>query len=355
MAARLAKGMDVLAVRELGHLARAWDGLVDRMPLPSPFLRSWWLDGTAVHATRYLLVLAGDDLIGGFPIEVRRRRGVERVTVAGEALAPDHLDLLTQPECEAPVREAMRTWFGRPGARVVDLAGVAPGGGIGHAVPGLVWEDALAIAPFTPLPSSFEEYLHGHRGARTSVRDSARRLRRDGDVVHRTVAPSDIERGLEELRRLHAATWQGGSGFLPNFDRFARAARVGVGEGELVLHELVIADQVVASQVVFDLAGRVSHYQGGRSPDRRWRGAGSVLMAAVIEDACSSGRAEFDCLRGDSAYKRVWASEQRPLLRLRAGHGVSGWTLAGVGVAMERSRRRLGRLRRRAQGWVGWR
>ena len=34
----------------------AWDSLVDSQPVPSPFQRSWWIDGVAPDAS-WLLVL----------------------------------------------------------------------------------------------------------------------------------------------------------------------------------------------------------------------------------------------------------------------------------------------------------
>jgi CelD/BcsL family acetyltransferase involved in cellulose biosynthesis len=166
------------------------------------------------------------------------------------------------------------------------------------------------------------------------------------------VPASDVERGLETLRALHAATWRDRSGFLPSFSRFAAAARLGVARGELVLHELVVDDVVVASDAVFDLAGRISAYQGGRSPDPRWRGAGSVLMTAEIEDACREGKIEYDLLRGDAPYKRTFAPYERRLLHLRGGQGFAGSTIAATTVMAERVRRRMGRIRRRARRMI---
>ena len=37
----------LLDVSRLGQWATQWDQLVDASPLPSPFLRSWWLTGPA--------------------------------------------------------------------------------------------------------------------------------------------------------------------------------------------------------------------------------------------------------------------------------------------------------------------
>ena len=39
--------------------AAQWDRLVDSSPLPTPFLRSWWLTGAAGPDRHFLLVVDG--------------------------------------------------------------------------------------------------------------------------------------------------------------------------------------------------------------------------------------------------------------------------------------------------------
>jgi hypothetical protein len=52
-------GLRVVVRTRLSALEPAWDNLVERLPLPSPFLRSWWLEHTAGGAQRFLLVMDG--------------------------------------------------------------------------------------------------------------------------------------------------------------------------------------------------------------------------------------------------------------------------------------------------------
>ena len=74
----------------------------------------------------------------------------------------------------------------------------------------------------------------------------------------------------------------------------------------------------------FEVAGRVSLYQSARLTDRRWRDATTVLLAAVIDDACARGFTEVDFLRGDEPYKGRFAPSHREMVRLVAGTGVVG-------------------------------
>jgi hypothetical protein len=97
----------------------------------------------------------------------------------------------------------------------------------------------------------------------------------------------------------------------------------------VVVHELGNDNLVVATVTAFEVAGRVSLYQSARLTGRRWRDATTVLLAAIIDDACARGFSEADFLRGDEPYKGRFAPNHREMSRLIAGKGVVGW-LGGV-------------------------
>src|SRR5271165_5799275 len=82
----------LLDVPHLNGWAAQWDQLVDSSPLPTPFLRSWWLTGTGGPGPHFLLVANGAHLLGGLALE--KRHPMLSVRMMGESLCPDHLDLL---------------------------------------------------------------------------------------------------------------------------------------------------------------------------------------------------------------------------------------------------------------------
>ena len=61
----------LLDVPDLSGWAAQWDRLVDSSPLPSPFLRSWWLTGAGGPGRHFLVVIEGAHLIGGLAVEQR--------------------------------------------------------------------------------------------------------------------------------------------------------------------------------------------------------------------------------------------------------------------------------------------
>jgi CelD/BcsL family acetyltransferase involved in cellulose biosynthesis len=265
----------------------------------------------------------GAQLLGGLALE--KRHPMLSVRMMGDgSLCPDHLDLLAAPGHEAAVVSLLRGWLCRPGARLLDLKGIRAGSRLIEALPGHVRREPMAVAPFTPLPDSPEAYRATLPSQfRRNLRASANRLAAEG-VTHQTFRGRALPPRLAVLRDLHQSQWGNRSRFLPVFDRFAAGFAGGCAADEVAVHELRNDNLVVATVTAFEVAGRVSLYQSARLTDRRWRDATTVLLAAIIDDACARGFAEVDFLRGDEPYKGRFAPDHREMLSLVAGNGVVG-------------------------------
>ena len=296
-------GLKLAVQTGLGSWAGAWDALVDQMPVPSPFLRSWWLEATAERPC-FVLVFEDDFLAGGLALEEEWRGRLPVYRMMGVGLCPDHLDLVAAPEQAVAVGDAVAGWLSRPGSRVLDLEGVVPDSRLLAALPGRVRRDVVDMAPWESLPRDPNVYF-AHRSAnfRANLRKAARRLTNEG-AYHRAASPSSFDSALEALRGLHAARWGNATPFLLAFDRFAVAAHSGAAQGQVVLHEFVVEETGL-------------------------------------------GRREVDLLRGTEPYKQSFASNQRPVVRLRAASGAAGRLVLTVSLARERTRRVAGRIVRR--------
>jgi CelD/BcsL family acetyltransferase involved in cellulose biosynthesis len=180
-------------------------------------------------------------------------------------------------------------------------------------LPGHVRNEPQAPAPWTPLPRDISDYP---AGLRKTLRRAGARLTAEG-AAHRVHRGSSVASALRTLRSLHEAQWGDRSRFLPEFDRFAAACRLGARFDEVAVHELHVGELVIANMVTFEVARRVSLYQSARLTQARWRDATTLLLHTVIADAGDRGFAEVDFLRGDEAYKSNFAPERRELLRLR--------------------------------------
>lgn len=354
----------------LAELSAPWDELVDLSPLPSPFLKSWWVDNAA-RGEPTILTCRSDDgsLVGGAAFEVDRvglgPLGIPRVRVLGHGpLAPDHIDVLAAPGHRADVLAAVCGWL-RSGNRIVDLDGLSAD----CEVPWLIDARLLSrqVAPYRTLEST-DPVAELTGRLRSTIKRTTKRLAGSG-FEPRLVAPTDMERALDTLFHLHSHRWADRSswssseagpvavdassepGQATSEGALRRTLLAGLRCGGAVIHEMTDGSQVIASEIELIAGRRVAFYQAGRLTDQEFRGSGSALKAEVLRWAVREGMTEFDLLRGDDAYKDDWANARREVLRVRIGSGGVGrpaarmmdtWRRLAPGVARLSSRLRSG-------------
>jgi hypothetical protein len=330
-----------LEVRDsLGSLAAAWDELVAAMPLPTPFLRTWWLDSVVAHKPTYLLAFDGPTLLGGLALDRRRIAGVDRYRFLGAGqLCPDHLDLVARADAREEVAAAVRSWLQSPGSRVLDLDGMYE-----DALLRQVAEDAIVaetdVSPYQAL-SPDTPYLDTRSGKFKRHRRAAQRKADAAGVTIEQVSRGGVPAAIEAFEALHAPRADRAR-LLARMPELRRAWLSAAAREELLLYRADCKGVTVGVLVCYDVAGRVSVYQCARRMDEEFAGVGTLLDQRAYDDAGQWGRREVDMLRGDERYKRECCDEQRALLRLR--------TSAGVGGAALLSALRLGELLRQNAG-----
>jgi CelD/BcsL family acetyltransferase involved in cellulose biosynthesis len=347
----------LIEVEVTDNLARwraEWDALVLSAPVPSPFLRSWWLEAVADQRPTYVLVVEGGVLIGGLALKAHRRLvGVPIYRFAGSGvLCPDHLDLVSRPDRTAVVTAMVTEWLNRPGRRLIDLQGVVEHSVLPNAL-SPCRDSLIDGAPWEALSADFADGYLATRSAnfRRSARRSARKLA-DAGVRHRHVASDSLPTALEAFRDLQQLT-PGREALLVEFPRLRAAVIVGVGSGEVRMDVLETDDHIVAVSISFVVAGRLSLYQTARTLDSRFSSAATVLHLAVIAEAAAQGCLEVDLLRGLEPYKTSYASRQRKVIRVRAARGLRADLVLRLWLLSDRVRPFVGRLLRRLRSSGG--
>jgi len=177
-----------------------------------------------------------------------------------------------------------------------------------------------SVAPFLPLPATFDEYLAGLPGKlRHEIRRKARRLMEETGgyrLVHATAAslPEDLDCFVE----LHRSSEGPKGKFMqPGMEIFFR--RLGeefLPDGVFRLAFVQIEDTKVAGAIGFSSGGVFSLYNSAY--DRGWArlAPGMVLVADLIAEAISGGCRAFDMLKGDLEYKYRFGATPRRVKRL---------------------------------------
>lgn len=331
------QAQEVVVASHFGDFRDQWDALVAQQPLASPFLRSWWVEQACDNPVIVLLV-QGNELLGGAAFEsarigVTKIAGIDLLLSPGQSrhLAPDHLDIVADPQHRDVVGRGVLTWLHRPGHRILDFDGLASNGILASAFQ--THEIERVAAPFATIAEDFDDYIASRPGkVRSTIKRTTNRVVKAGSsfsVTSRASSDGEVDHALRDLHDLHDERWDEDSALSDSWDHLKEVLRAGILSGDAVLHRLINDNgTAVAAEIDFVVGDRLSFYQAGRLMDRHWRGVGSALRAHLLQQAHAQGVREYDLLRGEEPYKAEWSTNSRDVVRVRVGVGVSGVTTA---------------------------
>lgn len=341
-----------------GDLGAEWDTLVDSSRLPSPFLKSWWLQNATEGAPVVLLCSRPDgSLVGGAAFErdtiLFGPLRVDRLRSPGQGvLAPDHLDVVAEPPERNAVTAAVARWL-RASGSVIDLDGLAGDSLLPRLLGArIIGREPAPFLDLTPLEADRPMATMPGR-LRSTVKRSGKRLAKAGYGIRRIDQSSEPDaraRAVDALFALHEERWKESSALSNGAERLGTTLLAGIAAGDVVIHEMADETRVVASEVELLAGSRACFYQAGRLTDHEFRGSGSVLKEAVLAWAMGRGLAEFDLLRGAESYKDDWTGTSREVVRMRMGAGtIASGTALGLNAWMEAAPK-VARLRSRLGG-----
>ena len=182
-------------------------------------------------------------------------------------------------------------------------------------------DDQNGVAPFLPLPGSFEEYLAQLPAKlRHEIKRKARKLEQEAGPWHICLATADdLEGFLDVFVEMHR-TSEGPKGVFmqPGMEIFFR--RLGEAFLPRGIFNLTFIEldehHKLAGTIGFRFEGR--YYLYNSAFDRAYQAVspGMVLVAEDIRIAIEGGCAAFDMLKGDYAYKYRFGAEPRAVKRL---------------------------------------
>ncbi|MEW5985370.1 MAG: GNAT family N-acetyltransferase [Chloroflexota bacterium] len=348
-------------------LAGEWDELLDSSPAANVFLTwewlSTWWECFGRHLQPWVVVLRhGRHLVGLAPFILHRRARAGPFThrelsfMGSGPAAPDHLDLIASPGCEAAVAQATfahlsaskRQWD------ILRLEGLAENSPFAGCLltqrRDRLTQVSHQVCPYAHLPADQESYRAGlGSNLRANIGRYGRQLEREhpGQVRYWLVEDeAQIEPAMRLLFRLHQevrqAHGQPGAFSDPQMVLFHRhLAHRFFAKGWLRIYLLTVAGQDTAITYNFRFGDVVYFYQTGY--DQAWKryGPGRQVISFAIRQSIEEGAREFDFLRGDESYKFQWTNQIRRDINLVVPCSRLGQLILGGRTAARAARAHL--------------
>lgn len=323
----------VLSPGDFAKLQVPWNTLVFAAERPCPFLTwEWlqaWLESDLGYDAKPWMLTAWEDgrLVGAAPL--CRDAGTIRFLSVAE-LAADYADFLVAPGAQDRVLEtfAQELRESTDWTRLT-FEGYAPDSHVERFAPrltdfGTSEQEECSICPVLDIAGGWEQVLKRRfdRKRRYNIQREIRLAIEKHGLASRTASRMDeVPGALDTLFRLHRARKM-----LQRIDsRFAegrnaafhrRAATRFQAAGWLALDVIEKQGMPVAALYGFRFGARFWLYQTGLDQAGAIVGAGSFALASRISQSADEGMREFDFLRGDESYKRLWTDREVPLRTL---------------------------------------
>jgi len=338
---------------QLEGIAPEWESLMAKSdegdePMRSPtWIRAWWRCFGGERRLRLVTFRQGPRLVGVVPlclratylapgVRVRRLDLLPSGEPAAEEVGSEYIGPIVERGLEQEVAErladllemdALGPWdeLVMPAMSLHGAMGEILGGAFERL--GSVEQEISGVAPFIPLPGSWDEYLARLPAShRHLVRRSLRAFDRwtGGHAELRVARTSrELATGAAALRELHAARWReaGEPGVFASARRREFHDQVMpemLARGALELLWLSAQGEPVAALYNLVWRNKVYFYQSGRRPGLpAGLRVGLVIHALAIRRAIEQGRREYDFLAGASRHRQELALGVRPIGRLQ--------------------------------------
>jgi CelD/BcsL family acetyltransferase involved in cellulose biosynthesis len=307
---------------EFASLENAWWDLWRRTPSATPFqspawLLPWW---TAFRPGQLFAItcMHAQRLVGFAPFYLQDGGPGRRILPIGISLS-DYLDVLVDPEWQAPVRGAFVNEMARqrprwdewnfeelrPEAAALEL--FCPEGCYAAS-------DQQSACPVLPLVAG-EALKHVPSRKRRKLQMSRNRLSRYRAEIFEPLNSRSRE-FLRDLFRLHTARWQGRGEDGVFADQPVRAFHEAsapklLAAGVLRLYGILIGSRLIGAYYGFVHRNAAFAYLTGFNPAFAFGSPGTALVGHAIEEACREGACEFHFLRGREDYKYTWGASDR--------------------------------------------
>jgi CelD/BcsL family acetyltransferase involved in cellulose biosynthesis len=335
------------------ELASGWDGLVQAMPRPSPFLLHAWVVEWYRHYGKdsELAIEAAfrdDELVAAFPLVRTPWRGLRVARFLGGQQS-SRADLLLAAGQEPSTGTALveRAASTHDFAELFGLSAESRVGQI--AAPGQLHLFKRADGPVLELTDDWDALSEAKLSARrrSALRRRFRQLEQRGSVEFELLrSAEELDPALADVFRLHALRWAGlpdGSGFAtPTGVAFHRAALTGLAsQGVVRLMLFRFEGRAIGFVLALAVAGRLFGYRMAFDPSFARYSPGVLTLHELLRAASREGLQHVEFLGAADDFKVELADNLEPL---HLGLGLAGTPQGRAVVAARTGARRVREL-----------
>ncbi len=345
-----------------------WDDCLHRCPPAAVFvawewLHTWWRHYGEHQPLRIAVARRSGRVVGILPLYIQRRptlggvhARVLRPIGRGGDTAPDYLGPIVDEEqgsrevisslCRAVVADG--SWDAMDLTDFVETSAYPEIMEATCRSSGLrVQRKPFGLIPVTELPPTWDGYLATlTKDQRHNIRRARRRLIEEhGARLFVWEDACSLDRAIDRLGELHRLRWESRTDHCSfSTDRYIDFHRDVMHacqrRGWLRLYCLELRGELVAINYAYAFRDELALFQCGFDPQLEKLRLGYVLVGWSIEQAIAEGLRVFDFLKGEYAYKRIWAPQSRAMGLLHA------YRMTPRGLAFGLRRHLLPQLRR---------
>lgn len=336
---RLAKDYDIEvvgSVESAGQLFTEWQKLWNVIPSALTFQRPEWILSwmQSFHPRELFLVTIRhkQQLVGIAPCLFYERRvqgdSLERVLGLMGGGVSDYLDILLDPRHAQNVMHLFwkRLCEEKSHYDVIEFTDLPASSCLlqNSGEPLIAENRQHDRCSFLSIPQGAKELkkvLPPHKWE--NIRNARNRLRRSGGGEIEIASENALDTALADLFRLHRARWAQESlpGVLNEHSvcEFHRnIAPALLRKNVLRLYSLRLNGSCIASGYIFFEREQALCYLHGYDPEFSRLSPGTLILAAVIEDAIREGKRMVNFLRGEEEYKKSWGIKSENTFCLHA-------------------------------------
>jgi CelD/BcsL family acetyltransferase involved in cellulose biosynthesis len=310
-------------------LSKEWNNLLGNSNSDTIFLRwewlyNWWLVyGEGIHQLFIVIVRDSNRLLGIAPLYLHKKFLFNTLSFLGvNVVCSDYLDFILLRDYEEDVLRTITSFFQKHKniwdvLKLNDIPSESNNLRLikSNLINNRIMIKTKNICPYIDLSADWETVFKSYSSNLKNI--IKKKLHKYEDLSFISVSnEKDVDDLFPEFLRLNHLRFEQKKMKSPFSDeRFLRFHRNILKElckhGIIIFYFLKVKDELIAGIYLFHYDNKYYYYQSGFNPAWKNYSPGTLLFHHCIKDAHKKQIREFDFLRGEEEYKKLWTNAKR--------------------------------------------